>query len=425
MFAIEDREVKRSQLPLSILIVKSDSVTNPVSDGARPRALDLEIKDAQLIFNEVWNHLVQSRGIQGLTFPREFFWLNGAPGAGKGTQTRFIMEYTGLTAKPIVISDLLDSPEARRLKDAGMMVGDREVTSLLMEELLRPENRTGVVIDGYPRTKVQVECLKLFYQKLTQLRREHLGSELESIFHKPVFHIVVLYVDEATSVQRQIERGKRARQANELAEVSGTDDRSEVRKTDLSVESARNRYRTFKEVTYESLTSLREIFHYHYVNAQESVEAVQQAIVRELAYQSSLELDQATYDMIAHIPIASSIVVHARQELVERLDHYARRQTELFARVVDYINQKLMPIVHRHTISGRAYINSEDSLFEDPMTLAMLIDVFSERGYRAAVDIRQEEIPDRIDLQTGKIETRRKRVYRFSIHFEGSVIRRG
>lgn len=408
-----------------IPLVATEEITNLPADAQRPRALDLEIKDAQLIFNEVWNELVQERGTTGLTFPREIFWLNGAPGAGKGTQTRFIMEYTGLTAQPIVISDLLHSPEARRLKDAGMMVGDREVTSLLMRELLRSENRTGVVVDGYPRTKVQVECLKLFYQKLTHLRREYLGTESEDVFHKPVFHIVVLYVDESTSVQRQLQRGKKARLANEHAETAGIGDVRDVRKTDLSEVSARNRYRTFKEVTYESLTSLREIFHYHYVNAQDSVELVQQAIVRELAYQSSLELDQATYDMIAHIPIAAAVVIHARQELVERLDQYARRQTELFGRVVNYINDKLMPVVHRHTISGRAYINSEDALFEEPTTLAMLIDVFSERGYRAAVDVRQEEVPDRIDLQTGKIFTRRKRVYRFRIQFEGSVIRRG
>jgi hypothetical protein len=54
-----------------------------------------------------------------------------------------------------------------------------------------------------------------------------------------------------------------------------------------------------------------------------------------------------------------------------------------------------------------------------------LIDVFSERGYQAAANIRLEEVPDRIDLKTGKIETRRKKVFLFSIHFQGSVIRRG
>ncbi|MFW6352969.1 MAG: nucleoside monophosphate kinase [Verrucomicrobiota bacterium] len=398
---------------------------NETADGSR-QELDLEIKDAQLIFASVWEKLVNEQGLENLVFPREIFWLNGAPGAGKGTQTRFIMKYTGLTAKPIVVSELLRSPEARRLKDAGMMVGDREVTELLMRELLRPERNTGVVVDGYPRTKVQVECLKLLYQKLMALRREYLKTKLETVFHKPIFHIIVLYVDEAVSVQRQLHRGEMAKKLNEQSDDAKLDaEKLEVRPTDLSVDAARNRYRTFKEVTYESLTSLRQVFHYHYVNAQESIGQVQQAIVRELKYQSSLELDEGTYDVVARIPVARTVIVHARQELVERLDDYYRTEKTLFEGVVDLIERKFIPIIRRHTVGGRAHVNSEDPVFAVPAAIAMVIDVLSERGYRVAVDVRQEEVPDRFDLNTGKIFTRRKRVYRFQIEFEGSVIRRG
>lgn len=389
------------------------------------RAMDLEIKDAQLIFNSVWSELVEDLGEHALAFPREIFWLNGAPGAGKGTQTRFIMEYCGLTAEPIVVSDLLDSPEARRLKDAGMMVGDREVTYLLFRELLQPSKATGVVVDGFPRTKVQVECLKLFYQKLTGLRSKYLGTEQEDRFHKPIFHIIVLYVDEAVSVNRQLQRGRMVQEHNQRVQATGTGQLKELRKTDLEVETCRNRYRTFKEITFESLDSLRQIFHYHFINAQSSIEEVQESIVDELKYQSSLELNQLTNDLVSRIPVASDIVIHARQDLVERLEQYSKRNHELFKRIVDIIEHKFMPIVIRHAIAGRAYINSEDETFDFPQALAIVIDVFSERGYHAAVDIRQEEVPDKIDLETGRIETRRKRVYRFSIHFQGSVIRRG
>jgi adenylate kinase len=403
----------------------SEAAPETKSIEKKEKTVDLEIKDAQLIFNSVWHELLEELGEDSLNFPREIFWLNGAPGAGKGTQTRFIMKYCGLTAKPIVISDLLDSPEARRLKDAGMMVGDREVTSLLLRELLKPENSTGVVVDGFPRTKVQVECLKLFYQVLASLRAKYLGTEKETQFHKPIFHIIVLYVDEAISVERQIERGRRAQENNREVEASGTGNLMELRKTDLDHNAARNRYRTFKEITYESLTSLREIFHYHFVNAQRSIEDVQNRIVKELKYQSSLELDELTNDLVSRIRVASDIVVHARQELVERLDNYSLHHRELFEQIVEIIEEKFMPIILRHAISGRAYINSEDEIFEDPLALAIFIDTFSERGYHAAVDLHFVEMPDRVDLQTGKIETRRKKVYRFRIRFEGSVIRRG
>ena len=90
-----------------------------------------------------------------------------------------------------------------------------------------------------------------------------------------------------------------------------------------------------------------------------------------------------------------------------------------------FIEEKILPIVLRHAITGIAHINSEDPLLDDPLALAMLIDVFSERGYHAAVDIHRIEIPDRIDLKTGTVTCRIKKVYRIEINFSGSEIRRG
>jgi adenylate kinase len=84
---------------------------------------DLEVKDAQIIFNSVWAKLEDELGEENLRFPKEIFWLNGAPGAGKGTNTDFIMQYRDLTAPPLVVSSLLKSPEAEKMKDAGMLVG--------------------------------------------------------------------------------------------------------------------------------------------------------------------------------------------------------------------------------------------------------------------------------------------------------------
>jgi adenylate kinase len=93
--------------------------------------------------------------------------------------------------------------------------------------------------------------------------------------------------------------------------------------------------------------------------------------------------------------------------------------------VVDFIQGKMMPIIKRYAVSGRAMINSEECLFEDPVAIAILIDVFSERGFRASVDIHHQEIPERFDLTTGEIKVRTKRVYRMTILFNGSKIRRG
>ena len=56
---------------------------------------DLEIKDAQLIFNHVWKQLEADYGRVNLRFPKELILLGGAPGAGKGTNTDFIRQLSG------------------------------------------------------------------------------------------------------------------------------------------------------------------------------------------------------------------------------------------------------------------------------------------------------------------------------------------
>jgi adenylate kinase len=386
---------------------------------------DLEIKDAQIIFGAVWQGLEASKGLENLRFPKEIILLGGAPGAGKGTNTRFIAKARGLTCGPIVISALLDSPEARRYKDAGVLVGDREVMDLLFHRLLEPQYRDGVILDGFPRTKVQVECLKLLVDKMHALRREFYKSPLGIHFRQPTIHIMVLFVDEATSVARQLRRGIEVRAHNKEVRRTGIGRLEEERSTDFDKALAQRRYRVFKEQTWDALQELKEIFHYHFVNAQGTYPEVEANILRELEYQSTLELDPRTFDRLRGIPVASEIVVHARQELVRRLDAYELESEALFASVALFIEKKIMPIVLRHAISGTALVNTEDPMLDDPRALAMLIDIFSERGYHAAVDLHRIEIPEHVDLKTGAVRCRLKKVFRIQIRFTGSEIRRG
>ncbi|MDQ8205992.1 nucleoside monophosphate kinase [Coraliomargarita sp. SDUM461003] len=402
--------------------------SDPANTEGNPtenKVVDLEVKDAQIIFNSVWASLVEEKGKENLRFPKEIFWLNGAPGAGKGTNTNFIMQYRDLTAPPLVVSGLLKSPEAQKMKDAGMLVGDREVIEIMLRKLLDPVYKTGAVVDGFPRTKVQVECVKLLYQKLIDLRNQFKETLYSEYFKKPHFHIVVLFIDEKESVKRQMHRGLEAQAHNEEVRESGVGELEELRPTDLDPDAALNRYRTFKEKTYDALKELREIFFYHFINAHGSLEVVRQRIDEELRYQGSLELDETTYDRISSIPVAMSISKHARQELVDRLDAYVERQEPLFTQVVELIKQDFIPIIERHAISGTAVVNTESKVLHDLDALAMLIDIFSERGYHAIVDVHREEVPDSIDPKTFKIKTRIKLIFRVRVQFKASEIRRG
>ena len=182
---------------------------------------ELEIKDAPLIFGQVWNRLVQERGLENMVFPKEIMWLGGAPGSGKGTNTPFILRERGLTAAPIVVSDLLDTPEMRALKDRGQFVGDREVIEALLRKLLEPAYQTGVVVDGFPRTKVQAEAVKLLHDQIMQLRALYWGTPTGKRFRRPIFRITVLFVGEQTSVERQLSRGREIRAHNEKVRRTG------------------------------------------------------------------------------------------------------------------------------------------------------------------------------------------------------------
>ena len=389
------------------------------------RVNDLEIKDAQIIFNAVWRELVEEYGLENLRFAKEIILLGGAPGSGKGTHTRFILEERGLTCDSIIISSLLDSPLAKRIKDSGGMVGDREVVGIVFRKLLEPDYRYGAVLDGFPRTHTQVECFKMLVVKMKELRRQFYDTPDRSHFRQPTVHIMVLFVEESISIQRQLKRGAEIAAHNEQVQASSVGEIEELRPTDLTKAAARRRYQTFKEQTWSALQSLKQTFFYHFIDAQPSIKEVERNILKELKYQSSLELDPRTYDRMRLLPLASEIVIHARQDLVRRLDQYEFEHEDLFHKVLEMVQKKFVPIIQRHAISGIAMVNSEDKTLDEPLALAMLIDVFSERGYHAAVDIRRIEVPETIDLQTGQVSCREKKVYRITIRFRGSEIRRG
>ena len=92
--------------------------------------------------------------------------LLGAPGAGKGTQAPLLAARLGI---PVVATgDLFRAAvrdgtplglDARRYMDAGQLVPDEITVRLLLERLARPDAAAGVILDGFPRTRVQAEAL--------------------------------------------------------------------------------------------------------------------------------------------------------------------------------------------------------------------------------------------------------------------------
>src|SRR4029434_9019272 len=151
------------------------------------------------------------------------------------------MQARGLTCPPIVMSELLTTPEMEKLKAQGGMVGDKEAVTALLRKLLEPTYRDGVVLDGFPRTPVQVECLKLLVEKISELHDHFADTPLAIYFRRPTIHAMVLFVSESTSVARQLGRGREIAEHNKKVAETGIGTSIELRTTDRSEQLVRPR----------------------------------------------------------------------------------------------------------------------------------------------------------------------------------------
>ncbi len=93
--------------------------------------------------------------------------LLGGPGAGKGTQAKFITEKFGIPQ--ISTGDMLRAAvkegtplglEAKKYMDAGQLVPDDVIIGLVKERIKEPDCQKGFLFDGFPRTIPQAEAMK-------------------------------------------------------------------------------------------------------------------------------------------------------------------------------------------------------------------------------------------------------------------------
>ena len=93
--------------------------------------------------------------------------LLGAPGAGKGTQAAFLCKRFGIPQ--ISTGDMLRAAvkagtqlglEAKKVMDAGGLVGDDIIIGLVKERIAQPDCANGFLFDGFPRTIPQADAMK-------------------------------------------------------------------------------------------------------------------------------------------------------------------------------------------------------------------------------------------------------------------------
>ena len=93
--------------------------------------------------------------------------LLGAPGAGKGTQASFICQHyampqisTGDMLRAAVKAGTEMGLAAKKVMDAGGLVGDDIIIGLVKERIAQPDCANGFLFDGFPRTTPQADAMK-------------------------------------------------------------------------------------------------------------------------------------------------------------------------------------------------------------------------------------------------------------------------
>lgn len=177
--------------------------------------------------------------------------LFGPPGAGKGTQSEFlIQEYnlyhvsTGDLLRREIANKTRLGLEAQSIIAAGGLVSDEIIVQIIEKTITDNPNCNGFLFDGFPRTYVQSYILEGLMLKL--------NTSLSCL--------ISLELSEEESVKRLLNRGK----------MSGRSDDNET--------VICNRLKEYKEKTLPVLQFYKDKGIYHEVDGSRSIEAVTDSI---------------------------------------------------------------------------------------------------------------------------------------------------
>ena len=101
--------------------------------------------------------------------------LIGPPGVGKGTQAKFLVDH--FTIPQISTGDMLRKNvrnktalgiKAKAYMQAGQLVPDTVILNMMQDRLAEDDCTNGYILDGFPRTIPQAECLDELLNNLGQ-----------------------------------------------------------------------------------------------------------------------------------------------------------------------------------------------------------------------------------------------------------------
>ncbi|MBI9058876.1 adenylate kinase [Labilibaculum sp. DW002] len=249
--------------------------------------------------------------------------LFGPPGAGKGTQSEFLINKYNLFY--ISTGDLLRKElkeetklglEAKSIIASGGLVSDEIIVQIIEKTITENPDSNGFLFDGFPRTYIQAYILEGLMIKL--------NTSLNCL--------ISLEVDEEVSVQRLLNRGK----------TSGRADDNEV--------VIRNRLKEYNDKTLPVLQFYKDKGIYFEVKGDDSIEEVNaniQGIIKEELNKSLFNLVLFGYPGSGRGSQGIALAKKYDLEYVatgQMLDHEIQIGSDIGKRIIElYENGELVP----------------------------------------------------------------------------------
>jgi adenylate kinase len=212
--------------------------------------------------------------------------LLGAPGAGKGTQAKFISDRlgipqisTGNMLREAVSTGQGLGAKVKTIMDSGALVPDELMIELVKQRVSQPDCRKGFLLDGFPRTLPQAKALSALI---------------------PMDAVLEIQVDEEEIVHRV--SGRRVHPASgrtyhvdyQPPMVSGKDDATGeplIQRDDDKEEVVRRRLEVYRNLTFPLIAYYQELAEknppaiaYYRVNGMLPVEEVRAQIERLFSF---------------------------------------------------------------------------------------------------------------------------------------------
>ncbi len=249
--------------------------------------------------------------------------LFGPPGAGKGTQSEFLLEQYNLFY--ISTGDLLRKEmseksklglEAQSTIASGGLVSDEVIVQIIEKTITENPDSNGFLFDGFPRTYIQAYILEGLMIKL--------NTSLNCL--------ISLEVDEEVSVSRLLNRGK----------TSGRTDDNEL--------VIRNRLKEYKDKTLPVLKFYKDRGIFFEVKGDQPIEEVNRDIQKVIKE----ELNKSLYNIVLFGYPGSGrgsqgLALAKKYELEyvstgQMLDYEIKTKSKIGKRIFDlYENGELVP----------------------------------------------------------------------------------